>query len=230
MKERIGLNSFALKIIACISMFIDHLRYSIPGTPMFMSYIGRLAFPIFAFQISEGYIHTKNIKKYLIRLGIFGLVSQIPFSLYFKTSDLNVLFTLFTGLLCIFIFDKLKEKWKNTSLFISLPIIIFIAYLAEYFNFDYGFYGVTIIVLFYIFKENKIIASIAFIFATFIFTMDQYRFGGVVSTTTIGLFICTSLGIIPYLLYNGKQGYKSKYLIYLFYPCHLMLLYIFTAL
>lgn len=221
MKKRIELNSFTLKIIACISMFIDHLRYSIPGTPMFMSYIGRLAFPIFAFQITEGYSHTKNIKKYFIRLGIFALVSQIPYSLYFKTTHLNVFFTLFAGLLCVFIYDKLKGKWKITS----IVAIIFIAYCAEFLNFDYGFYGVVIIVLFYIFKDKKILASILFVFATFIFAIDKYSFGGVVSTITLSLFACTALGIVPYLLYKGKQGYKIKYFLYFFYPCHLVFLY-----
>ena len=68
------MNSFILKIIACFTMFIDHLRYIIPTKPMFMSYIGRLAFPIFAFQAVEGYAHTKNFKKYLIRLFIFAVM------------------------------------------------------------------------------------------------------------------------------------------------------------
>ena len=77
------MNAFHLKIIAVISMLFDHVGYFLnSGNFTFANYLGRLAFPIFAFQISEGYIHTKNLKKYLSRLGIFALISQIPFMLF----------------------------------------------------------------------------------------------------------------------------------------------------
>ena len=80
------MSSFILKIIACFTMFIDHLRYIVPGNPIIMSYIGRLAFPIFAFQSANGYSYTKNLKKYLLRLLVFALISQIPYHLYFNTT------------------------------------------------------------------------------------------------------------------------------------------------
>ena len=73
------MSSFVLKIIAIISMFLDHLSYSIYGHFSWLNYLGRLAFPIFAFQITEGYSHTKDLKKYFLRLGIFALISQIPY-------------------------------------------------------------------------------------------------------------------------------------------------------
>ena len=76
------MSSFVLKMIAIISMFIDHIGYVIFGKFSYFNYIGRLAFPIFAFQISEGYIHTKNLKKYFLRLFLFAIISQIPFMLF----------------------------------------------------------------------------------------------------------------------------------------------------
>ena len=76
------MTSFVLKIIAIITMFIDHLGYAVFNRFSPLNFIGRISFPIFAFQISEGYIHTKNVKKYLARLFIFSLISQIPFYLF----------------------------------------------------------------------------------------------------------------------------------------------------
>ena len=112
------MSSFVLKIIAVVTMFIDHLGYIIWGRVTFFNYIGRLAFPIFAFQISEGYLHTKNLKKYFLRLIIIAIVSQIPYSLFLSTysndyTSPNIFFTLISGLLSITIYDKLKEKDKK---------------------------------------------------------------------------------------------------------------------
>ena len=116
------MTSFTLKLIAMITMFIDHFGYAIMGQFSFFNLFGRLAFPIFAFQISEGFIHTKSVKKYLLRLIIFALISQIPFSLftyYIAHSNpltLNVFFTLAFGLVSIYIYDliiKLFDKICN---------------------------------------------------------------------------------------------------------------------
>ena len=112
------MSSFVLKIIAVVTMFIDHLGYIIWGRVTFFNYIGRLAFPIFAFQISEGYLHTKNLKKYFLRLIIIAIVSQIPYSLFLSTysndyTSPNIFFTLISGLSSITIYDKLKEKDKK---------------------------------------------------------------------------------------------------------------------
>ena len=119
------MTSFVLKIIALITMFIDHSGYVFVGSFSFCNFIGRIAFPIFAFQISEGYKHTKNLKKYFLRLGIFALISQIPFSLFsFKYHGgniliLNVFFTLFLGLLSIYLYDYinnlLQKQMSNFS-------------------------------------------------------------------------------------------------------------------
>lgn len=120
------MTSFALKILACITMFIDHLGYIIFHKFSYFNYIGRLAFPIFAFQISEGFVHTKNIKKYFLRLGIFAVLSQIPFSLFHSTFSnefsLNVFFTLFLGLLSIFLYDKIPYKPVRTSSYLCYII------------------------------------------------------------------------------------------------------------
>lgn len=227
------MNAFCLKIIACITMSIDHLGYVIFDGPSFFNYIGRLAFPIFAFQISEGYIHTHNIKKYILRLIIFALISQIPFALFTLTFSsnyaINVLFTLLFGLLSILIYDK-SNKYLGCFSTIILGIC------AELLNFDYGFYGVLIVFLFYIFRNNKLQLSLAFIISTILqyayYSLRYISYGlNVIKYATnfyAPYLICTCLSIIFILKYNKKKGPNIKYTLYLFYPLHLLLLYLIS--
>lgn len=216
------MSSFVLKIIAIVAMFIDHIGYAIFGRFSFFNYIGRIAFPIFAFQISEGYTHTKNLKKYFLRLFIFAIVSQIPFMLLGKiiSNDftLNIFFTLLLGLISIYIYDKSKYK------IIGIISAVFIGFLANFSHCDYGFYGVSIIFLFYIFKNDIIKSSIAFMLATAVKYLIPIIKNGFYDVY-LYLFICTLLPIIFISLYNGKKGKDTKYLLYLFYPIHLLLIY-----
>ena len=216
------MSSFVLKMIAIITMFFDHIGYAIFGKFSFFNYIGRIAFPIFAFQISEGYKHTKNLKKYFLRLFIFAIISQIPFMLFYNLVsnefELNIFFTLLLGLACIYIYDKSKYK------FIAIILSIAIGLIAEFSHCDYGFYGVAIILLFYVFKNNISLASISFIIATaikYIVLILQYGLYDIYSY----LFIFTIIPIVFINLYNGKKGKDTKYLLYLFYPIHLLLIY-----
>lgn len=232
------MTSFTLKIIALVSMFLDHISYLIFGGYSFLNLLGRIAFPIFAFQISEGFIHTKSVKKYMLRLGLFALISQIPYQLFhYKYIDsssiaLNVFFTLLLGLVAIWIYDWLKKRFENSSknkyhLEVILGIIIscFIGYIAKLIHTDYDFWGVIIIFMFYLFKENKLAMIISFI--TLCIMKYGYRliiYGFNTPTLLLGIF--TILSIIFISLYKGKQGKKIKYLLYFFYPVHLLLLYL----
>ena len=216
------MSSFVLKIIAIITMFIDHVGYAIFGKFSFFNYIGRIAFPIFAFQISEGYSHTKDLKKYFLRLFIFAIISQVPFMLFGKiiSNDftLNIFFTLLLGLISIYIYDKSKYK------LLGIISAILIGFLAEFAHCDYGFYGVAIIFLFYVFKSDVIKSSIAFMLSTTIkYLIPIFKYG--FYDIYLYLLICTLLPIIFISLYNGKKGKDTKYLLYLFYPIHLLLIY-----
>ena len=185
------MSSFVLKIIAVITMFIDHLGYTIFGKFSYLNYIGRISFPIFAFQISEGYIHTKSLKKYFLRLFLFALVSQIPFMLFHSiisdTFCLNIFFTLLLGLLSIYIYDKCKYK------FIGILSCILLALIAQFSNCDYGAYGVAIILIFYIFKNNIFNSCIFFIFATLILRFVSWR----TSSILFPSFIASVHGSLP---------------------------------
>lgn len=233
------MTSFGLKIIAIISMLIDHLGDAWFKQTTVMNVIGRIAFPIFAFQISEGYIYTKNLKKYFFRLFIFALLSQIPFMLFRSTFTtdfaLNIFFTLSFGLFTIFLYDKLINNsfslMKNIKIenffkhFFAILCLLIIGILAEVAKFDYGFYGILIIFLFYVFRNNKILMYVSFIIASIIryaviIYYDGYHY------LYIFLIIFTILPLLLLHFYNGKQGRKVKYFMYIFYPIHLLILYL----
>jgi len=229
------MSAFALKIIACITMFIDHIGYVIFGETSYFNYIGRIAFPIFAFQIAQGYVHTKNINKYLVRLLSFAVISQLPFMLFSSIiSDeltLNVIFTLTFGLLGILSYDK-------TNKFLGVFITIFLGIIAQLCHFDYGLYGVLIILLFYIFRNKKVLLILAFDIATLInyllriiFSLLEYgkQYTNYFLDFYFPLCIFTILSSLFLYLYNGKKGHNSKYLLYLFYPLHLLLIYLLSC-
>ena len=229
------MSAFVLKIIACITMFIDHIGYIIFDKTSYFNYVGRFAFPIFAFQISQGYIHTKNVKKYLMRLFIFAIISQLPFMLFYNSIAtgfvINTIFTLFLGLICILLYDKVSKV-------LGVFTAIFLGILAELCKFDYGFYGIAIILLFYIFKDHKIYMISSFILATIIkYLYHILSYAKYDSATLIRAFeyyfpLClfTILSSVFIYFYNGKKGRNVKYLLYLFYPLHLLLIYVLTLL
>lgn len=230
------MTAYVLKLIAIITMLFDHSGYLVYGSLSWMNFIGRIAFPIFAFQISQGYIHTRNLKKYFIRLMIFGLISQIPYTwfgyCFFSHISLNIIFTLILGLSSITIYEFIISKGSTNStisnnLFnyklLGFIIAIFIALFSEYFEFDYGFYGVFIIFLFYIFHTNKLYMNISITILTFIYYMPYFltsNFG----MTFIGLFFCSLIPLIFINLYNGRKGKEHKMLFYIFYPFHLLII------
>lgn len=224
------MNAFILKLIACITMFIDHIGYAIFGTASWFNYIGRLAFPIFAFQISEGYNHTKNLKKYMIRLFIFALISQIPFMLFVSIIHdefcLNVIFTLLFGLIAITGYDKCHK-------IIGIIICLVLGIAAEKLNCDYGFYGVAITFLFYVCNKNKLFLALGFIIPTIIhyllLIVKYYQYGSKVFNYAFEYYlpyaICTIFSVLFIVLYNKKKGPNTRYLLYLFYPLHMLLVY-----
>ena len=205
-------------------MACDHIGYAIWGNFSFLNLIGRIAFPIFAFQITEGFIHTKNLKKYIRKLLIFACISQIPFMLFLsKFSEniftLNIFFTLILGLIAIYMYKKTSNK------VLAFIYILLFGILAEFANVDYGMYGIFLIFLFYIFKDKKILMSISVILLTiakYIPSILTYAF---MHSTFYLCILFTCLSLIFICLYNKKEGPKSKYLFYAFYPLHLIILY-----
>ena len=215
-------SSFTLKIIAIIFMLCDHFGDAILKPFSFFNVLGRIAFPIFAFQLTEGYIHTKNLKKYFKRLIIFAIISQIPFMLFSSTFtsrfSLNIFFTLFIGLFAIYIYYKSHNK------FLGILVTIFLCALAQLIKTDYGAWGVCIIMIFYIFKDKKIWMCLLYLLSCLLKYLPYllaYNFHYIYMLLLLG----TASSIFFIILYNGKQGKKVKYLLYAFYPLHMLALY-----
>lgn len=209
-KKPAFLSGSTLKLIAIITMLIDHIGAIFFPQYMILRYIGRLAFPIFCFLLVEGFFHTKNIKKYLLRLGLFAILSELPFDLAFyhtvwHPAHQNVFFTLFLGLLAIHFFHQ-YEQGKAAAMWGFIGVMV----LGVFLNSDYGVGGIVLIFLFYQFRQSFLSLTL---------------------TTTALLFLCFgtvelpgALSLIPIFCYNGKRGIQMKYLFYLFYPLHLLIL------
>ena len=182
------MTAFMLKTIACVGMLLDHIYAAFPySTPRLLNSIGRFVFPVYAYMIAQGCKHTKSINKYLIRLGIFALISEIPFDIAFMSggaaniaswninflNQTNVFYTLLLGVACIAVYEKTKKKLsvlevnntKKSKLFRSiLPILpmIPLVILGSILNTDYGMLGIIFIVVFYFAKpENKMTRTVA---------------------------------------------------------------------
>jgi len=149
------MTAFTLKIIASASMLIDHTGV-IFDTPEYFRIIGRVAFPIYAYMIAQGCVYTKDINKYLLRLATFSLISQIPFSVahfYGHPQYVNIFFTLFLGVACVVIYEKVKVKTNRwVAVLPALPLL----WVAEFCDVDYGMVGVGLIFALYLANpENR---------------------------------------------------------------------------
>lgn len=222
---------FTLKLIAVFCMICDHIRYidfeSTLFNNIYTQILGRIAFPIFAFLIVEGYSHTKDIKKYIKRLGLFSMVSQIPFLIFIwgcgiiHNFKLNVIFTMLIGVFALLSYDKIKNK------VLKLFSIILLVVLAELLQTDYGAIGILIILNFYIFKNSKILKYLIFLFICIL----QYFIVKYISISYLIRIMPYIVGyifsIIPLLFYNKKLGkFKLKYFFYIFYPLHMVVIYL----
>lgn len=192
-------------------MVVDHIGVMFFPQVSFLRIIGRLVLPIFAFGIVTGYKHTSDVNKYFWRIFRFGVLSQIPFMLSIGTPALNILFSLALGLLLI-------HSW-NTKRYWFMPVIIGIVYFVPI---EYGFYGLAMIFIFYIFQNNKLAnIYLQFINSLFYFVfhfsfLQFYALGGVV--------------VALYLPQKNKRISLNKHFFYWFYPTHLLVLFLIKCL
>ena len=214
---------FVLKIIAMISMVIDHSRYLHPILDNDITkVIGRFSFILFAFILTEGIWHTKDRTKYLKRIVLFAVVSQIPFMIFRSIVGryiiLNILFTFAIGMILIILIDKQKNEY--IKLLIAIVGIVF----SILVQIDYGVYGIVLIIIMYYTRKTRL-----FDLGFFIINMIYYgNKAGEINNDykqLVPYMIGTYLTYIFLKLYNGKLGKKVKFL-YLFYPIHLVILFL----
>ena len=218
------MSSFVLKIIGIIAMICDHSGDVFLKHFSYLNLIGRFAFPIFAFQAAVGYSNTKDFKKYIFRLLIFAIISQAPFMLFTSTYDnnfsLNIFFTLLLGVCTLYIYDKCNKK------ILGIIAVIIISVIAELIKVDYGAFGILTIFIFYLFKDKKLLMVFYFIPLCFFKYVPDIAKAPFLYKTYLQLATATALPITFILLYNKKQGPKLKYFFYLFYPVHLLVLWL----
>lgn len=222
------MNSFVLKILAMFTMLCDHLGDTFYGSFSFLNCIGRISFPLFAFQLCNGYEHTHDKKRYFLRLLLFAVLSQIPFSLFLSIFSntsiitLNIFFTFLFGFATIYFYEQFHSK------FFGLFLVGVISILAQLIHVDYGAWGILVIFCFFVLKDKK-----RFLIPTYLLLVFVKYLPSILQTNfyypNILLCLFTMLPLVFLLFYNGKQGPKVKYLFYLFYPLHLILLYLLST-
>ncbi len=233
-----GLSSFALHLIAMALMLCDHLWGTIVPGAQFLTIIGRLAFPIFAFMIVEGYFHTRSFKKYMLRLLIFAVLSEIPFNLMHETSffapfNQNVLWTFLLSLSCIKLIDLMRKKLKPWFWLPLTALLVLVFMLVAIIGaVDYMHYGFLMVLVFYAFHGNRWYHYLGQ--AVGIGYINLFMIKGLVFPTEIfgHVFEIPQQGAAVFALlliwcYRGKQGYHNKftkYAFYAFYPVHMLIL------
>lgn len=233
-----GLTSNMLRTIAVLLMLSDHIWATAMSFGDWMTYIGRMAFPIFAFQIAEGFVHTKSFKNYALRLLGFAIVTEIPFnffysSRFFNPYHQNVLFTLLLGLLAIKVIDGIKKDKSGKNIALSVLYLLLIL-LASVIGFvDYGHLGMLTVVMFYLMRDfpfawlgqlvGMILLNITF-FEGLVFPVEILGKTFEIPSQGFAVF-----ALIPIWLYGGRKGKSSKalqYGFYAFYPVHMIVLYL----
>lgn len=230
-RNNFGISGSTLKLIAIITMLVDHtgatviraiLRHpAVTASPELRMLwqdiynisrdIGRIAFPIFCFLIVEGFLHTRNVKKYAMRLFLFALISEIPYDIALKGSwyypdKQNVYFTLLIGLLVLMGIAFLTRGMTQHVFLAILPIALGM-WLANFIDTDYNFKGVFLIAILYLLQSNRLYLCMS-------------------GAAAVAWELPAPVGFLPVYLYNGTRGRQMKYFFYWFYPVHLMVLYV----
>ncbi len=237
-KPKSGISSLVLHIIAMAFMLCDHMWATVIPGNQWLTCAGRLAFPIFAFMIAEGYYHTRDINKYIRRLLIFAVISEIPFNLTYTGVWIypfhqNVLWTFILALLCIKNIDKIKLRF-NMPVTILLSTLTAAGFMlaAQLLMTDYYGYGVLTVLIFHFFRGNSLPKKLGQLIGLIAVNFFMIK-GMIIPVEALGLSFEFPLqgfavfSLIPIWLYNGKQGRRNKAIqlcMYAFYPLHMLIL------
>lgn len=218
LKPEFGLSGSALKVIAMISMVIDHVALYLMehGTVLYgtMRCIGRIAFPVFAFLIAEGFIHTKSRYRYFFTLLGFAVISEIPWYLLNGADGThNVMFTLALGVATLMVLENLLQR----SIVLGFLWTLGMSGLASWLGVDYEWRGILVIVIFYLFNGHG---------HSFPYSKDMQFFCTFALMMHYGIIGAVMAYMIIYL-YDGTRGFIqvsiAKYGFYAFYPAHFIL-------
>lgn len=219
------LDSFTLKILAIITMTLDHVYTYLGGAginiPIWFGYLGKIAAPIFFYLIVEGFFHTRSRKKYLERLAVFGII-MIGVDKLLGIHN-NIFLSLTLSVAIMMLIEYFKTSGSATKKIIS--IIALIALGGAYMFTEGSIFGLGMTLIFYFLKEKKIPMAIVYV----LFSLCQVIENLSSPEMYDQLFIydyqwMMVFAILPILMYNGKLGLKNKFtkwMFYIFYPAHL---------
>lgn len=213
--SKLNENTNFLKLIGIITMLIDHIGCILFPKVLLFRVIGRIAFPIFTYTTYLGYKHTKNLKKYIIRLLIIGIISQPIYIIAFSRINPNIMFTLIFELFLYYSLDK--KKWWY------IPFIIIFSFI---FNLEYSITYMFLVPMFYYFSNNSFIVILYTLTFYFNYAIDKTIYpSGIPACIT-----ASSIFFLPFVLIKFKEKFKiNKYIFYIFYPFHLLTLFIIKS-
>lgn len=239
MNNRKGINALTLKLLAMALMLLDHMWATVWSVPWF-TMVGRLAFPIFAFQIVEGFYKTSDRKRYMKRVALFALISEVPFNLMVADS---LVYPFHQNVMVTFLIALLLMQWMENNRG-SLPKFLGVSAVCVVLGFvlgiatftDYNHYGIFMVLLFYWsyhlpFKHLVQLLGMLYIndsMAGLVIPMELFG-----RSFELGQQMFAVLALVPIWLYDGRQGYHSKplqYACYAFYPVHIFVLYLLSRL
>lgn len=254
MKRPLSLSAADLKYLAALCMLADHAALVFPdllsqlGLPAWADalprLLGRLAFPIFAYFVAEGCRRTRFFHRYLLRLGVFALISQAPFTLATGTMGGNVILTFFLAAGSVWGFERAVQAGRGPAA-ASLPLLA-ACVLALAANCDYGFPGVLLVFALYLCGEQRkkrlvcLGAGLVLIYLVYdpltgvlsLPWLSGPMIGGYLAASlpVQGLYcLCAALSLVPLAFYRGQHGIQSKWFFYVFYPAHLLGLWALSA-
>ena len=237
-RARLDISSFALHVLAMGLMLCDHAWAMLFPAEEWLTCIGRMAYPIFAFLIVEGYAHTHDLRRYLLRILVWACLSEVPFDIMYGGSAFypyhqNVLWTFLESLLLIALIERCRTRFKKglaTALSAGIAALGFLLGYAT--MVDYYGIGVLTVLAFYFFRGRTWKMRLLQFLCLYLLNVkmlggyyyDIRIFGHEIELVQQGFAM---VALIPIWLYQGRQGFHNKivqWACYAFYPMHIILL------
>jgi len=238
-KRAFDISSAGLHIIAMACMLCDHIWATAAGSMDVLTCIGRLAFPIFAFLIVEGYFHTRSLRRYVLRLLGWALLAELPFNLMMSGGLLypihqNAIWTLLIGLLLVHLNERTRNKKLFARILVGIGTVLLGAVMGIVTFADYYAAGVLMVLAFYFFRGRKwwcFLGQLAAMWYLNVVVLsglyyEVELFGHSFELVRQGFAL---LALVPIWLYKGRKGLHSRafsFICYAFYPAHMLLLYL----
>ena len=211
-------------------MVLDHAGLALLPSLGVLRAIGRIAFPLYCFLLTEGFVHTKDIRAYGRRLLLLALLSEIPFDLLIfgrlvSPVEQNVLFSFLFALMALYSYESLKERPLQALLVLSM-----LALGAMSLRLSYGWLSVVLCLCFYLHRENRLRMALSAGGALLLYSLSLFLSG--VNRPWALTSLCSLFALLPILCYSGRPGPRAPWLSFFFYasyPAHLLLLALLRA-